>query len=310
MSFSGSGLDNKSQLRLQSSKVNTFSSIWKQYPLPVRKSPGTSCSGLQAQEVLHSQLSQAVPGCGWAPLGAHPHHLPAHLHTFPVSGHSVFHHTPGVRDLSFARANIPCPTRLCPGWNWQGCRRLTKGNISFMQQKALHQPAQQHCRFQSPGFWKVVPQHSSSWQGWKKGSLAHKWNQGTLSSSCPKVRHHSSRWCWVWCGHFAIKRSFGTMEMEGAATAAGNSLKRSWSCTTTDLYLLGGAAASPREGLPPWTQVCFSQTSRQSPHASLHMWGTPLHSSAPTNTWKRCSPASPPGFSLTIALSVCHQGPL
>lgn len=24
-----------------------------------------------------------------------------------------------------------------------------------------------------------------------------------------------------------------------------------------DLYLLGGAAASPREGLPPWTQPCF-----------------------------------------------------
>lgn len=61
MSFSGGGLDNKSQLRLQSSKeVNTFSSIWKQHPLPVRKPSGTDCSGLQARGALHGQLSQAV----------------------------------------------------------------------------------------------------------------------------------------------------------------------------------------------------------------------------------------------------------
>lgn len=187
MSFSGRGLYNRSQLRLQSSKgVNTFSSIWKQHPFPVRKPPGTGCSGLQAQGALHSSLSQAVPGCGWAPVGACPHHLPAFLHTFPVSGHSVSHHTPGERCLSFARVNIPCPTRLCPDWNW-GQAGLQK---AYHGKPLLHNPAQQHCRFHSPGFCKVVPQHSSSWQGWKKGSLALEWNQGILSSSCPKARHH------------------------------------------------------------------------------------------------------------------------
>lgn len=104
MSFSGSGLDNKSQLRLQSSKVNTFSSIWKQYPLPVRKPPGTSCSGLQAQEVLHSQLSQAV---------AEPHWVHIPTTSLPFSTHFL-----SQAILSFTTplewGVFPLPGRISP----------------------------------------------------------------------------------------------------------------------------------------------------------------------------------------------------
>lgn len=113
----------------------------------------------------------AVPGCGGcgpAPVAACPHHLPALLHTFPVSGHSVSHHTPGVWCLSFAgtRASpVPPGCAQAETVAEQGWRRLTEGKLSFVEQKVLHKPAQQHCRFHGTGFCKVVPQHSSFWQG-------------------------------------------------------------------------------------------------------------------------------------------------
>lgn len=72
-----------SQLRLQSSKeVNTFSSIQKQHPFPIRKPAGMSCSGLQERGALHRQLPWAVRS---AVVVAEPQRLPLPDTSLPFS---------------------------------------------------------------------------------------------------------------------------------------------------------------------------------------------------------------------------------
>lgn len=207
-------------------------------PTPCQKAAGTGCSGLQALGPLHSQMSQAVPGCGGcgqAPVGTCSHHLPALLHTFPVSGHSVSHHTPGARCLSFARANILCPTRLCPGWKWgqTGLQKAYQGKTLLHGAECASQTSLAALQVPQPRVLQGCTSAQHFPAGMKEGIFGHKQNQSTLPSSCPKVRHHrSSPWCWVWCGHLAIRGSFGTVGMEGTATAAGNSLKHDWSLSS------------------------------------------------------------------------------
>lgn len=155
-----------SQLRLQSSKVNTFSSIWK---LPVRKPSGTGCSGLQAQGYCTARclrlsqtvpgcpkLSQAVPGCPrLSQAVADPHWVHIPTTSLPFSTHflSLTTHLeqtspvpPGCAKAGTGRAAEGSPREASPSWSR---RHLTR----------------QSCRFHSPGFCKVVPEHSSSWQG-------------------------------------------------------------------------------------------------------------------------------------------------
>lgn len=167
LSLSGGGLDNESHLRLQSSEdVNTFSSIWKEHPLPIRKPAGAGCSGLQVRGALHAQQAQAARAAAavaepqWVPPTTTP--LPSSWQflsrvILPLTRHQ------GVRCLSFGRM-IPSPVpSACTGAE-SGWRSLAQGTFSFVDQEAPHKPAQQCHRFHSPGFYKAAPRHSSLWQ--------------------------------------------------------------------------------------------------------------------------------------------------
>lgn len=119
-----------------------------------------------------ARAAVAVAEPQWVPV-------PALLLAHPILGHSASHQTLGVRCLSLGRV-IVSPTPSACARDERDWRRLAKGNLFFMEKKALLKLAQKCCRFHSPGLCKAAPQHSSLWQGSKKRALAHVWEAGLI----------------------------------------------------------------------------------------------------------------------------------
>lgn len=199
-------------------------------PSPHQKAGKRGCLWLAG---IRDVAQPAAPAARAAVAVAKPQWVlvPALHLVCPISGHSASHQTPGVRCLSLGRVIVSPAPSACAR-DEKDWRRFAKGNLSFAEQKALPKLVQKCCRFHSPGLCKAAPQHNSLWQG-SKGALAHVWEPGLILLLFPpkcvitwQVR--CLPWCWVWYGHLAIKGDSGTVEMEGAATAAGNRLKRSW----------------------------------------------------------------------------------